>query len=410
MVLTVSAETLVICCAVLTSRLGVGDALKKLGFKVYDFQVASNRCERDFPLWLEAAHLRRGGRQYNKSDFDKVIGDYDAIVGAPACFFDDDFVKLYPNVKVILVTRGSDPDVVKTFLKKITSRFWQRFDPVYYGNINRLLKLNAKSDSYNCMNNDQTVRETVREKDLLEIHNLIAWVPLCEFLGVKVPDTPAPELHDNMTKAELAARPQRAVLEKAKKAGHRVAIGLTYVFTMASVTLISALATILGGVGLYQLSSAGLHLFQFLAVRSQIRDMTRLAAAGLALLTFVCGIGAGYSIALMHLPEPTVVESPPRDYQRRNNDGRRRGGKGRGRGSENDENRRPECQTLDKWSGAQENIRRDDAEMNKERRATSEEWKGKHVTFHVTHKQTKSGQDLLSGSRKVLSVTEETFE
>lgn len=79
---------------------GVGDALKKLGFKVYDFQAASNHYERDFPLWLEAARQRQEGRPYSKSDFDKVIGDYDAIVGAPACFFDVEFVKLYPGVKV----------------------------------------------------------------------------------------------------------------------------------------------------------------------------------------------------------------------------------------------------------------------------------------------------------------------
>ncbi|KAF1926779.1 uncharacterized protein M421DRAFT_396240 [Didymella exigua CBS 183.55] len=242
---------------------GIGDALKKLGFKVYDFQVASSRYERDFPLWLEAARLRQEGRSYNKSDFDKVIGDYDAIVGAPACFFDQDLVKLYPGVKVILVTRDS---VIKTNLKTTKAKLWRRFDPVYHGNISRFLKLNAPSNNHDCVNNDRAVRETVRGRNLLEVGNLLAWKPI--------------------TRAELMARPWQAVLEVAKKTGRQLTVGLTYLITMTSVTLIAALAAIFGGTGLYQLSSAGLHLFHFLAVRSQIRDMTCLAVAGLALLTF----------------------------------------------------------------------------------------------------------------------------
>lgn len=391
----------------LTFFLGVGDALMKLGFKVYDFQAASNRYERDFPLWVEAARLRQEVRPYNKSDFDKLIGNHDAIVGTPACFFDEDIVKLYPGVKVILVTGDCVP---KAVLETPTSGFWTRFDPAYHGNVDRFVKLIMTSTKSPCVNNDRAIRDNVREKNFLEIRNLIAWIPLCEFLQVKIPNSPAPELHDNRSRAELAARPWRAVSEKTKKAGQRIVIGMAYAFTIASVTLTAFLAIVLGAVGLYQLSSTSLHLFHFLAARSQIRDMTRLAAASLALLTFICGIGAGYSIALMCIPEPTVIESP-RDHRHRNNNGRRRGGEGRGRQTENDENRRLGRPILDEWKGVQETIHKDDAKMVKEGRATFEEMKnGKHVTFHVTHKQTESGRDLFSGPRKVLSVTEETVE
>jgi hypothetical protein len=393
--------------------LGIGDALKRLGFKIYDFQAASTRYERDFPLWVEAAFLRHEGRPYNKSDFDKLIGNYDAVVGVPTSFFYEEFVKLYPNVKVILVTRDPDPDLIKSFVQRTASKFWQRLDTVYYRNINRLLKLNAKSDNYFCMEDDQIVRENVRERNLLEIHNLIAWVPLCEFLGVKVPaDAPAPELHNNTTKAEFAAHPWRAASGIAKRAGVRTVMSLTYILTMASVTFVSTMAAVLGGAGLHQLFSTSIRLVHLLAVRSQIRDTMRLAAAGLALLTFVCGIGAGYAVALMRIPEPVVLESSPGDHRCRNNNGRRRGGgRGRGKQQENGENKRPERPTLDEWSGVQENIRRDDAEMVKKGRSTFEEWKnGKHVTFHVIHKQTENGQDLYSGPRKVLSITEETVE
>lgn len=326
----------------------------------------------------------------------------------PTCFFDEDIVKLYPGVKVILVTGNC---VLKTVIETPTTRFWARFDPVYHGNIERFRRLITKSSNSPCVNNAQAIRDHVRERNLLEIHNLIVWIPLCEFLQVKVPETPAPELHDDRTTTELAARPLSAVSEKVHKVGRRVVEGLAYVLTMASITLVSAVAVVLGGVGLYQLSSVGLHLFHFLASCSQIRDITRGAAAGLAFLTFVCGMGAGYAIALMRIPESAAIESPPRDYRRRDNNGRRQGGKGRGRQADNDENRRPERPVLDEWSGVQENIRKDDANMVKGGQATFEEWKnGKHVTFHVTHKRTENGQDLYSGPRKVVSVTEETVE
>ena len=393
--------------ATLTFIVGVGDALTKLGFKVYDFQVASKRYERDFPLWVEAACLRNEGRPYNKSDFDKLFGDHNAIVGMPACFFDADLVKLYPGVKVILVTGEY---VLEGVLEAPTAGFWARFDPVYHGNVDRFLKLIAKSSKSPCINNDQAIRENVRQKNLLEIRKLIAWIPLCEFLQVKVPVTPAPELHDERSRVEMTARPWRVVSEKAEKAGQRIVMGMTYAFTMASVTLVAVLAASLGASGLHLLSYAGLHFFHFLVACSRIRDMTRGAAAGLAFVALVCGMAAGYAIALIRIPEPTVVESSPRDHRRRNNHGRRRSGRGRGRQAENDENRRPERPVLDKWSGVQDNIRKDDAEMVKEGRATFEEWKGKNVTFNVTHKRTESGQDLSVGRRKILSVTEETVE
>ena len=185
---------------------GVGDALKKLGYKVYDSKAATDRYERDFPLWLEAARLRLTERSYNKSDYDKLIGDYNALVGAPTVFFDREFIKLYPNVKVILVTRELDETLIRKLFEKVESRSWQFIDPVFYGNIAGFLLFNGKADD-RCFVDERFTREAVREKNLLEIHNLIAWVSLCQFLGVPIPAEPAPELHDNTIKAVFAARP-----------------------------------------------------------------------------------------------------------------------------------------------------------------------------------------------------------
>ncbi|KAH6642742.1 hypothetical protein C7974DRAFT_420988 [Boeremia exigua] len=390
---------------------GVGDALRKLGFKVYDFKAASNRYERDFPLWLEAARLRQEGRPYNKSDFDKLIGDHDAIVGAPACFFDEDFVKLYSNVKVILVTRNSNRDIVRGFLAKVTSHAWQRIDPGYFGAMNSFVKLSTQSDGYDCKNSDKVIRETVKEKNLLEIHDSIAWTPLCGFLGVEVPDAPAPELHDDAIKTELATRLKRWMLEVAVTAGNSALMGMTSFLTIATVTLVSALAVFLGGLGLYTLPSSSLQLFKILRELSQLRDVTRFVAVGGASCMLFIGFIAGYCLALMRKSEPVEVttETPRREHQSRTTHSRKKGRQGRGRHTESEENARPERPALEGWGGVQDAIRRNDAELREEGRATLEEWKnGKHVTFHVTHKRTVTGQDLFSGPRKVLSVSEET--
>ncbi|KAJ8113833.1 hypothetical protein OPT61_g4125 [Boeremia exigua] len=388
---------------------GVSDALKKLGFKVYDFQAASDRYERDFPLWLEAARLRQEGRPYNKADFDKVIGDYDAIVGVPAGFFGKDFINLYSNVKVILLTTHSNLHAVPELCEKIMSPFWQRIDPAYFGAIRRFFKVITKSDVNRPININKTIREVVRKKNLLEIRTLIAWVPLCEFLGVPVPEGPAPELHDDTIKEVLAARPQRMFAEAVEQVRCYMVESLRNFLTMASVMSVAALAVLLGAIGLSRFLSYSSQLPSFLLSRSQVRDVTRLLAVVAASCALVCGFVSGYYFALRRRPSALPTEPPRLDYQRTNSRPTKRMRHGRGRQSDKNENARPERPTLEEWKGVQENIRKDDAEMKKEGETSFEGWKnGKHVTFHVTHKRTEAGQDLFSGPRKVVSVTEET--
>lgn len=386
----------------MTQSTGVGDALKKLGFKVYDFQAASNRYERDFPLWLEAARLRSEGRPYNQSDYDKIIGDHNALVGAPTCFFDYEFVKLYPSVKIILVTRESDTTTVAKMLEKVASHFWQYVDPVYYNSVTQFIKLVCKPDV-----DHQLIRGAVRDRNLLEIQNLIAWLPLCTFLGVPVPDGPAPELHDNTIQLELSAHTQSAFSKKAKQISWRIYKVVSYSAGFAAATTVSLIVTTFGIWNLHKASSAVNYLIEL----SQYRDITRLFAVGMAVFALVCGLVAGYSLATVRRSNTTVTMLPSCGQQRRSRDGRNNDKMGRGRSSNNDQNTRPERPVLPSWNGVQEDIRRDDAEMVIEGRATLEEWKNdKHVTFNVTHKLTESGQAVFSGPRKVVSITEEKVE
>jgi hypothetical protein len=151
---------------------------------------------------------------------------------------------------------------------------------------------------------------------------------------------------------------------------------------IAVVTVSATLATGLGIIVLFRLFSTGPRIFNYLATSFTTRDVVRLNAAIAALTTLISGFMAGYVTGLKRSTRVTPVASPPREYQTKARYNRKKGKQGRGKQSDSSENTRPERPTLPSWSGIQDEIRKDDAEMLKEGKATFEEWRnGKHVTF-----------------------------
>jgi hypothetical protein len=314
------------------------------------------------------------------------------------------------------VTRDANVKIVDRFLQNIFSPFWRQFDPVYFGHIYEFLTLLAKSDSEICQNSEQFISENVREKELLKVHNLLAWAPLCEFLGVCVPDAAEPELHDATTEVLLAARPFRAVFEKVKKTAHSITVWATNILKMASIASASVLAVFVGTILLLKLFL----LLNVLARASLIRDVTRLYTAGVALGSLLCGFIAGYKLALARSPpaitvqfptspSPTVESSRREHHERKNKWGRRKGRQDRDSQAANKQNIRPERTVLTGWTGVQDNIRQDDARLREQATATPGNFQ-QQLTFLVTHKRTEAQGSLSNGPRKVLEVTKETLE
>jgi hypothetical protein len=312
--------------------------------------------------------------------------------------------------------------IVDRFLQKTFSPFWRQFDPAYFGHIYQFLTLLSQSDNEICQNSEQFICETVRERNLLKIHNDIAWAPLCEFLGVRVPDAAEPELNDATTEALLVARPFRAVLEKVKQTAHCTIVRATNILKMISIASASVLAVFVGTFLLLKLFL----LMNVLVRHSLVRDVTRLFTAVVALGGLICGFIAGYSLAVARNPpapavtvaSPTsaspTVESSRREYhQRKNKWGRRKGRQDRDNRDSQTTNKqtiRPERTVLSAWSGAQDNIHQDDARVREQARATlAESSNGSPATFNVTHKQTEAQGVLSNGPRKVLAVTKETL-
>lgn len=90
-----------------TGTFSLFNALTRMGFKPYHMAAAMTKPAIDFPCWEEAirAKYHGDGKPFEREDFDKILGDYDAILDAPGVMFPDELLKAYPEAKVIITER-----------------------------------------------------------------------------------------------------------------------------------------------------------------------------------------------------------------------------------------------------------------------------------------------------------------
>lgn len=138
-------------------------------------------------------------------DWDQLLHGYDATLDWPACSFWHELSDRYPTAKVILTTR--DPDawfdsVMATgyhILKRLHTDAVARGDEA--GQLGNLLIMNGRMldifpDRERAIaafeEHNAEVRATVAPHRLLEFETGAGWEPLCDFLGLPVPDVPYP--------------------------------------------------------------------------------------------------------------------------------------------------------------------------------------------------------------------------
>lgn len=394
----------------LTDVTVIAEALKILDFKVYDFKAASDRHERDFPLWVEAARLRREGMPYNQSDYDKIIGDHNALVGAPTTFFDHEFVKLYPNVKIVVVALEPDAAVLDTLLRKlqmfVMKHFLARIESGFFGNISAFIELASKGRLEH-----QGIRQVVRASNLLEIEKFNDWKPLCDFLRVHEPKEPIPSIHNTTTATELRRRSLQAF--------HK-------------------LVNVHNGMIIWGLSGIGIVAGVFIAINLIVKD----AREAVMLVFGVCNLLAFWHSAMHRRlreiePQPSndtipvqkpapVTQQPqpsnnalptqklaPGTQQPQARHSKRYNGK-YGRGCRNNqsqarsqEEKRSIPPILPGWGNVQADIREDDVAKNRKLMAIAKEHKSERLVLNHTHKETARTYD---GLCKVVAVKEERLE
>ncbi|KAF1985045.1 hypothetical protein K402DRAFT_422341 [Aulographum hederae CBS 113979] len=236
-----------------TGTVSLYSACHTLGLRCYHqadlLQDASTRTKHAH-LWNEAlrCNFLNQGKRYGRVEFDKFLGDYDALGDVPLSFFTDDLIRAYPDAKVVLTNRNPD-----SWLGSMKSTFFHYFsdasmksvgilDNSYVGELVRMTVLYLNLAFGEDWNDDATVKRKYKEhyehvrnvvsKDkLLEFNQPYSWGPLCEFLDLPVPEGDFPRLN---TTADLVSL--------FRKGRNEAFVGLIGKIVMAAVPIIAATA------------------------------------------------------------------------------------------------------------------------------------------------------------------------
>lgn len=202
-----------------TGTLSLKMALEQLGFDPCYHMVELIEEPGRLPLWLQAART-------GNTDWDAVLRGYRATVDYPGALFYQPLMERYPQAKVILTVRDPErwhesamatiyPGGRSEAFKSLPDEWQERM-----AFINELIWEGQFGGRFS--DREHAVAEFVRHRAeveaavpaerLLVFEVSQGWEPLCEFLGVPVPDEPFPRSND---RASFQAR-MRERLEQYK--------------------------------------------------------------------------------------------------------------------------------------------------------------------------------------------------
>ena len=191
-------------------------ALNRLGFPCYHmFEVVGNPKNRGhLDFWVEVARSEPG----TQHDWSRVFANYRATVDNPGACVWRELLEAYPRAKILLTLhpRGAEawyestmatiyaPETMWEFklLRKLVPYFrkmgvmtsgliWGRFHRGTMGDREAAIaRYRAHADE---------VAATVPAERLLVFRASDGWQPLCDFLGVEIPDEPFPRTNERAT-------------------------------------------------------------------------------------------------------------------------------------------------------------------------------------------------------------------
>lgn len=177
-----------------TGTMSLKLALEQLGFGPCHHMVEVFAHPESLPLWSEAADGR--------ADWDRIFKGYRAAVDWPTATFYEELATHYPGAKVILTERDPESWFKSTQATIFAREFPPESDDPW---INMVMKV--VGDLFGRRMHDKDTLLTVYEAhnarvrevipaDRLLVYNVAqGWAPLCEFLGVAVPEGPIPKVN-----------------------------------------------------------------------------------------------------------------------------------------------------------------------------------------------------------------------
>ncbi|CAJ2503510.1 Uu.00g109040.m01.CDS01 [Anthostomella pinea] len=201
-----------------TGRTGTASmraAMKQLGYvDTYHMMNCSIENPPDALLWMDALRAKYDGvgQPFTRKDWDRLLGNSQAVCDWPACAFAKELIEAYPEAKVVLTGR----DVDSWHASTMKTVYWRATDPelralshcswaarMYYPMLKKFFDTFFEGDFPNrgkqvYIRHYEEVKRMVAPDNLLEFRVQDGWEPLCEFLGEQVPaGDKFPNVNDN---------------------------------------------------------------------------------------------------------------------------------------------------------------------------------------------------------------------
>jgi len=193
-----------------TGTLSLKFALEQLGFGPCYHMIEVFKNPVCIPWWHAVAD--------GTPDWDKIFDGYNATVDWPSATYYAELAAHYPQAKVTLTER--DPEVwfrstQNTIFPNATPPDTEKpFDQLFRKCVGSLFDQRMRDHDHVIAvykRHNAEVRERIPKDRLLVYEASRGWAPLCEFLGVPVPDTPMHNVNsteDFRKRFKEAPRPQ----------------------------------------------------------------------------------------------------------------------------------------------------------------------------------------------------------
>ena len=195
-----------------TGTMSTKEALNMLGYPCYHMdQVILRKNKGHAKFWWQVANTPAG----SPHQWQQVFEDYSATVDFPSSCVWQELMRAYPNAKVLLTVHPGGPeawykstvDTIYSFMTRWEFRALRTFEwstPKLLGMIEKLIwqrtLRNTMSEKSAALQQyqahiDEVIAAVPAEK-LLVFSVDQGWQPLCDFLGVAVPDQDFPRVND----------------------------------------------------------------------------------------------------------------------------------------------------------------------------------------------------------------------
>lgn len=194
-----------IICAGLskTGTKSLAKALRILGYVVHDYE--------EHLMWHMDEYIQAFNG--NMPDFNAMYSQVDAVTASPSCGFWKELAQTFPDAKVVLTERDSTEMWVESVLSTLTvldrefsslhnklafaltptGRKRQAIQELIVSKIYPAQDSEGLADIY--LQHNAKVKAAIPRDRLLVYNVKQGWQPLCEFLGVQVPNIPFPRVN-----------------------------------------------------------------------------------------------------------------------------------------------------------------------------------------------------------------------